>query len=96
MIPSKVKIGSTEWQVIYSDYLSDDQCHGKCYQEKHEIHIADSLTEEAKEETFIHELLHALCYFSGIQDEEKLDEEAICNRLGYILHSVLKENDISL
>lgn len=60
------------------------------YQES-EIRIWSGLSEQKKEQTIIHEMLHAIQHEAGI-DEQNEDE---VNRVALILHQVLKDNDFS-
>jgi len=92
VLPKTVKIGSVDWAVIVSDIQISDGNLGSCYKERHEIHIAGHLSEAAKSEILIHEILHALCNFAGIGEEDSLTEEQFVARLEHPLHSLLKDN----
>jgi hypothetical protein len=56
-----------------------------------EIEVDDRLSEDRKEQIFVHEMLHACFYEAGFNEQ---DEDTI-NRVSAVLHQVLKDNDFS-
>lgn len=94
MIPSKLKIGTSLWTIIYSKNLVEDGDLGKQYRDQHELHIAEHQCEDEKEDSFLHEVLHACCRFAGIPNnvKHKLTEEEFIERLTPVLHMVLRDN----
>lgn len=54
------------------------------------IQIDASLTDERKEQTLVHELLHAIQFEAGFNPEEQ--SEDLINRTSNVLHQVLAEN----
>lgn len=63
---------------------------GSCNYASSEIQLLSSLTKAKKEQTFIHELLHA-CYNEAGFDEQ---DEDVINRVGIVLYQVLKRNKL--
>ena len=94
-IPSEIKIGPTVWQIELQDDLneSSDNC-GVCLKSSNRIVIDSTQTLDEMEKTLLHELLHAMLDFAGVEYDEKLTEEQMCARLSPVLHMVLKENKV--
>lgn len=94
-IPSKVRIGSVDYEVTVKDktiVLDAVQCKGKIDYEYHKIDIDSSIQDkQGQEQTFLHELIH------GIVRERKLnlknaDDETIVDELATGLHQVIRDN----
>lgn len=93
MLPNKVKVAGVDYQVIEVKEIDDDPTiMGTCLYQKSTIKIKESLSDNKKEQTFVHELLHACFNEAGFQEQD----EDLVNRLGVILHQVLKDNNLSL
>jgi len=50
------------------------------------------LSESRKEQTFVHELTHAIFYEAGVEEQ---DEDMI-NRVSLVLHQVLKDRHLEV
>lgn len=87
MIPKSFTIANTEINVVQKDYASgkvgsDRAYYGEWFDPKNEIDIYSSitletgevvhLTEEQKENTFAHELMHCFMFFAGMEQDERL------------------------
>ena len=70
MRPRKVKIGSHDIKIHWVKRLSDasDRRGTACWEDK-EVHLDPK---KIPAETLIHELSHMVCWFLGIEDEEKV------------------------
>lgn len=64
---------------------------GECTYEEASIKLWSGLSEQKKEQTLIHEMLHAVFHESGFEDH---DEDEV-NRLSITLYQVLKSNDFA-
>lgn len=88
-IPTKVKIGGILYQVhITEDWLGRGEADGQKFYDKdmgNSIYIAEHLSKEAKEVTFIHEMLH--CMNTTI-DHEFLDS------LAEQIYQAFSDNDL--
>ncbi len=93
-----IRIGGQRWAVYLvsekSKYLRDDEgdaCKGLCYHDDCRIYIRRELSEQARDELLLHELLHAVLGVSGaghvVGDHEK--EEAIVRDVTPVLHRLL-------
>jgi len=91
-IPSRLKVGSLYYDVLYDDIERENGASGATYSDKLEIRISPDLPKERQDEIFMHELLHACCDFVKI--EGKLTEEQFVSRIAPILCTVLKENKL--
>jgi Zn-dependent peptidase ImmA (M78 family) len=89
----KVKVGSVYYTVELLDvvqYESDKNYFGLCRYKENKLQILKDLEATRKESVFIHELTHAILDEAGFDNHE----EDTANRLGKILHQVIKDNDL--
>lgn len=97
-----VFLGGQRWTVSLvspkSRNLKDDETgeylSGRCVYTKCQIYIAKDLDEQAREDTLLHELLHALLHVSGAEaaygGDAQIDED-IVKALTPMLHRLLKD-----
>lgn len=87
-IPKTLKVGGHTYKVELVDRVEtdkgEDNC-GDCEWQLNRIRIKKSLPQSQLEETFLHELIHAL-------DTDMSEKEV--NNLGFKLYMALKENDL--
>ena len=57
---------------------------------KSTIEIDNGLSNERKEQTLVHEILHACFKDAGFEDQD----EDVINRVGIVLYQVLKDNKL--
>lgn len=93
-IPSKVRIGSIDYDVELTDetlVLNAQQSLGIIDYDNTKIRIAKNIQSQQKQEqTFLHEVVHAITREFKIDFTE--DEETIVDKLAYGLHQVIKDN----
>jgi len=90
----KVKIGAHIYEVIYRDDM-DDEDMGVCRPRKLKLFVDDTVAQSQKEETFFHEVMHAIFNQTGLDkplEDEK--EEQMVQILGHAIYQVLKDNDL--
>lgn len=92
-IPNKVKIGAHEYDIVFRDDM-DDENFGTCRPTKTKIFIDETVANSQKEETFFHEVLHAIRHQIGQEEKDKDDEEKIVQALAHSWYLFLKENKI--
>ena len=80
--------GVTYTAEFVPNLMAKDDLWGKVDFFNSSIYIDDSLSESRKEQTFIHELTHAIFLEAGYKEQ---DEDMI-NRISIVLHQVLKDN----
>lgn len=91
-----LRIMGTNWKVFQKSNRdkSLSGSWGCTYFGAREIIIDESLQEDAKLETLIHELCHVVC--SNIQHLEKKEdkdlEERLCNKVGPALYELIRSN----
>jgi hypothetical protein len=92
MLPSEIQIGAATIAVLRPEQIQSDgvDCNGLYDDDKLTIQIVSSLCEDRAEQTFVHELLHAVGTFVGI--EGKITEEEFCRRVSPALHAAMKTN----
>lgn len=73
--------------VEFIDVGGERNFQGMCHFDQAKIEILSSLSDQRKEQTFIHELTHAIFYEAGYDEQ---DEDMI-NRVGIVLHQVVKD-----
>ena len=105
IIPELVRVGSVFYQVKTQDtpiVMNGAQCLGYCDLYSHTIMLDESMQDEqTMEQTFCHELVHALMFerkinlvAMGLSNEQMED---VVDNLGMALHQVLLDNpDIAL
>lgn len=96
-----VHVGGQLWRVDLvapkNPNLRDEQgngCHGRCLFEKCRIYIDKTLDEQAREDTLLHELLHAALFVSGADaayGKSVTVEEKIVGPLVPVWHRLLKD-----
>ncbi len=97
-IPKKVKVGGFIYPVIENaDVANEGNVYGSTHLRRQKIFLEPSETQQKKEQTFIHEVLHAIWNQIGLntrmKDTPKLEEEII-DGLSHGLYQVLKDNDL--
>ena len=105
IIPELVRVGSTFYQVKTQDtpiVMNGVQCLGYCDYMSHTIMLDLTMSDEqTMEQTFCHELVHALMFERKINLEamglSNTQMEEVVDNLGIALHQVLLDNrDIAL
>lgn len=94
-IPSKIRIGSVDYDVKLTDevlVLNSQQCKGTIDFEFNEIKISNSVQDiQNQEQTLLHELIHGMVHDRKI-DFKNMDEESIVDGLALELHQVIRDN----
>lgn len=91
----KIKVGGLYYKIVELDFIEingDRNFKGACRYRNLEIELLKEIPEELKNQTLVHEILHAIIEEVGIDLEE---EEDFVNRISKVLYQVLKENDLS-
>jgi len=84
MIPPHLKINGRKWKVRF-DFIEDN---GECDYEARTITISEKLDKQDAEETFLHEVLHALIPEASVWDETT--EELVVSLMAPRLLATLK------
>ncbi|EKN67477.1 phage protein [Schinkia azotoformans LMG 9581] len=90
-IPNKIKVAGIVYTVEEKDVVIIDDCAGYVglYNYKDtRIEILKDMTLQRKQETLVHEVLHAVLFEFGLKDH---DEELV-ERAAQVLYQVLKDN----
>ena len=106
IIPDQIRVGSTFYTVrtqLEPIVMNEKQCYGYCDSNMHEIVLDAGLIsdEQTMEQTFCHELIHAMMFERKINLEAwgltNAQMEHVVDSLGISLHQVLMDNpDITL
>lgn len=106
IIPNEIRVGSTFYTVKAQEtpiVINGMQCYGYCNPNIHEIVLDAGLIsdEQTMEQTFCHELIHAMMFerkinleAMGLTNEQM---EHVVDSLGRSLHQILMDNpDITM
>ena len=106
IIPDQIRVGSTFYTVraqLEPIVMNGKQCYGYCDSNMHEIILDAGLIsdEQTMEQTFCHELIHAMMFERKINLEAmgltNAQMEHVVDSLGISLHQILLDNpDITL
>ena len=105
IIPNIVRVGSTFYQVKTQDtpiVMNGGQCLGYCDLYSHTIMLDETMQDEqTMEQTFCHELIHAMMFERKINLEamglSNAQMEHVVDSLGISLHQILMDNpDITM
>ena len=106
IIPEIIRVGSTFYTVKAQEtpiVINGKQCYGYCDSNIHEIILDAGLIsdEQTMEQTFCHELIHAMMFERKINLEAwgltNAQMEHVVDSLGISLHQVLMDNpDITM
>lgn len=90
----KLKIGGFEWTVEESEEVAGtNDIFGLNYPREQKIYLKPGMTKQLKEETLIHEVIHAIFWQTGLDAEFGNDqEEKITSALAHGLYQVFKDN----
>lgn len=91
-IPDTVQVGAVNYDVVTKPFIDIDgerNYQGSCDYLNTQIELVEDMSDERKEDTFFHELTHAIFYEAGFEEQD----EDVINRVGKVLHQVIKDND---
>ena len=84
----KVRIGNYTWTVKFVDIQELPRSEGQTRVNTFEILIRNSLNEETKRLTFIHEVVHALLNTQGRFYQNKFTQEEICEFIAWRFNEI--------
>lgn len=87
-LPEKIKVAGVHYEI---ELLKDDENCGTCLFDSLIIRVDPRLKTEKQQQVFIHEMLHAVFWEAGYQEQ---DEEMI-DRVSRVLYQVLKDNNMN-
>lgn len=92
VLPNKINVAGIDYAVKEVEGITDRfDVWGQVNYGKAIIEIDSTLSESRKEQTLVHEILHA-CFKDAGYDEQ---DEDMVNRVGIVLYQVLKNNHLS-
>lgn len=83
-IPKSFELGGMTWEVVQIENLAE---LGRCLRDVQVIQLKKNEKPSTKQQTFCHELIHAIKYTLG--DAEDHDEKQV-DLMGTMLHQFLK------
>ncbi len=96
-IPETLKIQGFDWKIASSSEITDAaKAYGLLDIKRQTIYLDCDFSEQKRDQTLLHELLHACFYHSGlwqrIEEGKNISEEEIVQAVSMVLYQVLKEN----
>ena len=92
----EIRVGGIDYDVSVKDLSHCDSPElirlGNHNEADMKIEISDRLPRQKRNQTFIHEMLHAVVCESGAVIE---NEEDVVNQMGLVLYQILRDNDLS-
>jgi len=90
----QIKIGGMEYRVkeVKFGESNGDVTLGECHFETADILINENLSDNRKEQTLFHEMVHAMLFEAG---SIEYDNEELVNQLGLIMYQVFKDNEFN-
>lgn len=98
-LPKTLKIGGFVWTITSSQQTADAaSAYGHTFCGKQVINIEPNTPDQLKEQTLLHEIMHAVWWQTGLwemyRNKDKYMEEHIVATLSQGLYQVLKDNNI--
>lgn len=93
MIPNKIDVAGVTYSVEEKEVviIGDSTGYaGLCNYKDAKIEVLQDMSPERKEETFVHELFHAILFESGFDEHD----EDLVERASRVLYQVLKDNKL--
>ena len=97
-IPKRLRIGGFIWEVKEDfDIKEEGGIHGSTHYKKQKIFLDPEISQQKKEQTLLHEIMHAIWWQTGLWERYKEEptkkiEEEIIHALSMGIYQVLKEN----
>ena len=95
IIPKNVKVGNFIYDVEICDTPIIHEgvlCQGLCSYSEQKIWLSNDLTQQSLEQTFLHELCHAIFFHLGMSFDQ--DTEEVVEKTSIILHGIIKDNPL--
>jgi hypothetical protein len=83
-IPKSFELGGMEWKVVQIPDLAE---LGRCLRDVQTIQLKENEKPQTKQQTFCHELMHAIKYTLGEADDH---DEKVVDLMGTMFHQFLK------
>lgn len=91
MLPNKIRVAGIDYDVQEVDGINDRfNTLGMVNYSKGIIEIDSSISQHRKEQTLVHEILHACFFDAGFEEQD----EAMITRVGVVLYQALKDNKL--
>lgn len=91
-LPTKLKVAGIDYTTeLVSGLSSRYQLYGQVHYGTSTIEVDTELSHDKKAQVYIHELIHAMMFEAGYDEQE----EEFVRRFTTVLHQVLRDNDFS-
>ena len=92
IIPKKIKIGNLTYIIKISNKREEQDVMGSTYIKTQDIIISRNIKREKQEETFFHEIIHAI--LEDMRERELGDNEKFVHGMARILYQSLKDSNL--
>lgn len=97
MLPNKIRIGCYDYEVIETDkplIVNGRECSGRINYETHtiEISIKGEKSEQSKEQTLWHEIVHGIFNYRNFDPVESKNLESIVEEIALGVYGICKNN----
>ena len=96
-IPKTIKVGGFIWTIQEDEKIATEgSVYGSTHHGKQQIFIDPDISQQKKEQTLLHEIMHTVFWQSGLNfryRENKDFEEDVVTSLSMGLYQVLKDNN---
>jgi len=84
-IPTQFQLAGALWTVTQ---IQDYNLLGSCSRDTRQIILKKNVMQELKEQTFFHELIHAIYYMLGREDHDEKEVDLLATFLHHYLQTV--------
>jgi hypothetical protein len=96
-IPDKIRIFGFDWTVHFNkEVATTNNVYGLTQHASQKIFLEPGMTTQKNEQTFLHELMHAIWWQTGLSKsiKDREIEEQVITPMAMGLYQVLKENNL--
>ncbi len=83
-IPKTFQLAGSTWKVVQ---IKDFTHLGQCLRDVRTIHLRENTPKELKDQTFCHELVHAIKFMMGEEDHNEIAVDAFATYLHQALNT---------
>lgn len=95
-LPDKITIGCYEYKVVETDkplLLNNRECNGIVDYSNQTIEISNQYSQQTMEQTFWHEVIHAIIHYRNLNLKES-DDENIVDEIATGIYGLMKANGL--
>jgi Zn-dependent peptidase ImmA (M78 family) len=99
IIPSKIRVIGLDFEIEENEKVANEgNTFGSVHSRKQRIFLEPNETQQRKEQTLVHEMLHAIFMQTGLserlRDNKDVTEEQLVSTISAALYAVLVDNGL--